>query len=130
MKTETGESRPFGFEGKCAGIAGEESDLRGIILSCRAWKELESAIEQGIIPQSVVLLSPVLFHRPFLQHYARSLFNENTNKESEPEKAGAVKIIRTSFSSACPGLPQELTNAVGFFPSFHQDLFVRLAGWL
>jgi len=57
----------------------EEDEIRlsDAVASSRAWKELSSALEAGVVPQSVVFCAPSLFHEPFVSLYAHALFSGN-----------------------------------------------------
>jgi len=71
------------------------------VASSRAWKELSSALEAGVVPQSVVFCSPSLFHDPFVSLYAHTLFSGNGSGwvgENHPD------LIRLGTPEAPPGI--------------------------
>lgn len=113
MKAERGESRFLGFEGTSDTTAGEEPDFREIILSSRAWNELAAALKQRIMPQSVVFFAPVLFHKPFMQLYARSLFIENSSPGSEPENGWTGENHPDLLLLGLPGTPPGIDECRG-----------------
>ncbi len=55
-------------------LQGKE-EVQSTIATSGAWKELESAMKQDVVPQSVVLFAPVFLHEPFLLLYAHALFS-------------------------------------------------------
>jgi DNA polymerase-3 subunit delta' len=69
--------------------------------SSRAWKELSSALGAGVVPQSVVFCSPLLFHDPFVHLYAHALFSGNGSGwvgENHPD------LVRLGTPEAPPGI--------------------------
>lgn len=89
MNPEKTQSSLFALEPSDPRSPGDDSDLREIIISSRAWKELSAALQQGIVPQSVVFFAPAFFHGLFVQTYARSLFSRNTLPGHTPEEGWA-----------------------------------------
>jgi DNA polymerase-3 subunit delta' len=108
LSTADGVDGFFPEQGETRNLISEESKIREAISSGKSWRELESALRRGIVPQSVVFFAPMVFHVPFIGLYAETLFDLADEARAYPRRRwngeNHPDLLLLGFPETPPGI--------------------------